>query len=76
MRALAKLDMYNYFILPGVIQVSLTGTNDPIMVDILAEVEQSNGKIYVEGCYYLFLGWEVVRTSGKAYLELKVVETE
>lgn len=76
MRTLAKLDTYDYFILPGVIQVSLTGTNDPIMVDILAEVEQSNGRVYVEGCYYLFMGWKVARTNGKAYLELQVVETE
>lgn len=76
MKSLTKLDSYNYFVLPGVIQVLITGNTDPILVDILSEIDRSNGKIYLEGCYYLFLGHEIYSTGGRTYLELKVVETE
>ena len=75
MTVLTKLDTYDYVALPGVIQVSLTGTNDPILVDILSELDKSNGKIYVEGCYYLFLGYEIHNVQGHTVLDLQVVET-
>lgn len=73
---LTKLDMYDYFILPGVVQVSLTGTNDPILVDILSELDKSNGRLYVEGHYFLFIGYNIHTTDDKTYLDLQVVETE
>lgn len=73
---LAKLDAYPYFILPGVIQIEVASTNDPTLVDILSEVERANGKIYVEGYYFLMAGYDIHTTNSKTYLELKVIETE
>ena len=72
---LAKIDMYEYMVLPGVIQISLDGTNDPIMVDILSEIDKSNGKIYADGDFYLFLGYDIYTEDTKSFMDLKVVQT-
>lgn len=73
---LAKLDIYDYFILPGVIQIKVERTNDPTLVDILSEVERANGRIYVEGHYYIMYGHSIQTINGKTYLDLRVTETD
>jgi len=74
--ALAKLDIYDYFVLPGVIQIQVERTNDPTLVDILSEVDRANGRIYLEGHYYIMHGHEIHTTNGKTYLDLRVTETD
>ncbi len=78
MATLTKLDTYDYVLLPGVIQVTLSGTNDPILVDIYSELEKSNGYIYVEGNYYLCQGTEIITNQDRTntYLEIQVVLTQ
>lgn len=76
MKSLAKLDCYEYFILPGVVQILLDSTKDPIMVDILSEIERANGRVYVEGKYFLMMGYNVHTTGGKTYLDLTVSGVE
>lgn len=72
---LAKLDSYDSEVLPGVIKISLVNTNDPDLVDILSEIENSGGKIYVDGCYYWYSNkYEIITEHGETYLELHVVE--
>lgn len=72
---LTKIDMYDYIVLPGIIQISLDGTNDPIMVDILSEIDNSRGKIYADGSYYEFLGYKIYNQNERAFLDLEVVQT-
>lgn len=67
----AKLDAYDYDILPGVIRIRINGTNDPDIVDIMTEIERSNGNIYVEGYRYSYLDYRLC----SQYMELDVVET-
>jgi hypothetical protein len=71
---LAKLDAYDYTILPGVIQIRISSTNDPDLVDIMSEITRSN-KIYIDGLYYRYLDrYEIVKQWQDIYLELHVVE--
>lgn len=49
-----KLDSYDYELYPGVISIKLIGTNDPDLVDIMSEINRSEGKIYLEGHRYLY----------------------
>ncbi len=46
---LTKLDKYDYELLPGIIRIRLVGTNDPDLVDIMSEIDRSEGNIYIEG---------------------------
>ena len=73
MRTMAKIDCYDYFILPGVIQIAVRGTNDPILVDILSEVERANGRIYVEGHHFIMQGYDIHRNGEQTYLHLQVI---
>lgn len=73
---LAKLDLYDYFMLPGVVQIRLDGTNDPILVDILSEIDRFEGRIYVEGYYFLMDGYEIVNDGTAVYLNLHVIDNE
>lgn len=72
---MAKLDTYDYFIMPGVIQITISGTNDPSLVDIFSEIDRSNGRIYVEGLFFLMVGYDIVTIGGRHYLNLKVTES-
>lgn len=74
---LTKLDGYDFMVLPGVIRVKLEGTNDPSMVDILSELERSNGRVYLDGSYYDYLGYDIRSYSDtqRTYLDLLVVLT-
>lgn len=72
---LTKLDAYDYMILPGVIRIRLSGTNDPDMVDIMSEIERSRGKIYLEGYRYSYLDNYRLYAQGRdSYMELDVVQ--
>jgi len=74
MRSITKLDTYDYIILPGVIRIKIKSNTDPILVDVLSEIENSNGNIYVDGNYYQYLEMYHIYTSEKeSYLELEVV---
>lgn len=66
-----KLDTYDYDILPGVIRVHINGKNDPDIVDIMSEIERSDGRIYVEGYRYSYLNSYRILPE---YMELDVVE--
>ena len=73
---LTKLDAYDYLLLPGIIRVELEATNDPVIVDILSEIENSNGNIYVEREYYSFLDvYDIFKENGKTYMDLQVIKT-
>lgn len=77
MTALAKLDPYDYKVIPGKIRIKLTSSNDPILVDILSDIHNSNGKIYVEGGFYSYLSkHEIVRRGRYTFLELNVEPTQ
>ena len=45
MASIAKMDCYDYFLLPGVVQIEVNGTNDPILVDILSEVDKRSSAL-------------------------------
>jgi hypothetical protein len=68
---LAKLDNYDYELLPGVIRISINGTTDPDIVDIMSEIQATDGRIYVEGYRYVYL--DNYRLCSE-YMELDVVE--
>lgn len=68
-----KLDRYDYTILDGLIRIRLSGTNDPDLVDIMSEINRSDGRIYIEGERFLYLdGYEILNRGSNAYLELVV----
>jgi hypothetical protein len=72
-----KLDSYDYIVLPGIVRVFLTSQNDPDLVDIMSEIQNSNGKIHIDGAYYMYLDdYEIVTKSGETYVSLKVVELD
>ena len=70
---IAKMDLYEYSLLPGVIRIKTSGNNDPILVDILSEIDLSNGRVYVEGDHYIFVDYEIMRDDNGSYIDLKVV---
>jgi hypothetical protein len=76
MTKLAKLDSYNYKIAPGIIRIKLRRTSDPILVDIMSDIHNSRGKVYVEGHYYEYNRYEVVTRRNNIFLELHVTETQ
>jgi hypothetical protein len=70
---MAKLDAYNYSLLNGIIRITVSGTTDPDLVDIMSEIERANNKIHIEGIYYTYLGtYRVFNRGTHAYLELDV----
>jgi hypothetical protein len=72
---LAKLDAYDYMLLPGIIRINVSGTNDPDLVDILSEIHRYEGRIYVEGQRYSYLdNYRLIGRGKDSYLELDVVE--
>lgn len=74
--SLTKLDAYDYVVLPGVIRIRVGATNDPDILDILSEISRCSGKVYVEGCYYLYLDtYRVFSDNTGTYFELDVVQT-
>ena len=73
---LAKLDTYEYRLLPGVIRIALDRTNDPIIVDILSEIDRANDRVYVEGQYFMMYGYDVYSVNGRVYLDLEVTNVE
>jgi hypothetical protein len=77
MTRLAKLDGYNYKIFRDIIRIKLSRTNDPILVDIMSDIYNSGGNVYVEGNYYSYSGkYEIVTRRGNAFLELHVTELQ
>jgi len=74
---MTKLDAYNYEIIPGIIRIHIDGTTDPDLVDIFSEIDTSEGRIYVEGRRYLYLGnYHIQPYNGKAYVDLDVVQVD
>lgn len=73
---LAKLDTYEYCLLPGVIRIALDRTNDPIIVDILSEIDRAKGRVYVEGQYFMMYGYDVYDINNQVYLDLEVTNVE
>lgn len=68
--------MYDYVILPGVIRIQVTGTNDPDLVDILSEIERANGSIYVEGRFFDYLdSFNIFGEGNEWFIDLEVLET-
>lgn len=68
-----KLDTYDYSISDGIIRINLNGGNDPILVDIMSEINRSNGKIYVEGQRFSYLDdYKINNEYRNSYLELYV----
>lgn len=73
--SLTKLDWYECRVLFGEIRVSLSGTNDVLIYDIVADLESSLGRIYLDGKHYTYLGKYEVTTDGfETYLRLFVNE--
>lgn len=60
-----KLDRYDYRISPGIIQIKLSGTNDPDLVDIMAEINRSNGRIYCDGRRFQYLDYYEITGRGR-----------
>lgn len=74
---LAKLDGYDYKLIPDKIRIKLSRRNDPILVDILSDIHNSSGRVYVEGHYYSYLGkHEIVTRRSNVFLELYVTENQ
>lgn len=76
---LTKLDIYDYEILPGVIKIRVESTKDPTMVDILSDIDRSNGRIYVEGQYFLMAGSDIEtqrHPGAPVYLNLHVTKMD
>lgn len=76
---LAKLDIYDYELISGLIRIRMESTNDPTMVDILSEISRYNGRIYVEGRYFNYIDdrIETQRHPGApVYLNIYVTPTE
>lgn len=71
----AKLDAYNYSLLPGIIRIQVSGTNDPDLVDIMSEISRANGKIYIEGLRYMYMDdYRIFNRGAYAFVELEVAE--
>jgi hypothetical protein len=77
MNRLTKLDGYNYKIYQDIIRIKLSRTNDPILVDIMSDIRNSGGNVYVEGHYYSYSGkYEIVTRRQNVFLELHVTELQ
>lgn len=72
---MTKLDRYDYDISFNVIRINLTGTNDPDLVDIMSEINRSNGRIYVEGRQFDYVDYHIgTDNQGRAFIDLDVRE--
>lgn len=71
----AKLDMYNFIVLPGVIRILMESTRDPAMSDILSEIENSGGNIFADGDYYSYLGYDIYNEGNQTFMEIQVVQS-
>lgn len=70
-----KLDSYDYEIESGVIRIFLSGMNDPDQVDIMSELNRTDGRIYVEGRRFIYLdNYRVRKHRTRTFMELDVVE--
>lgn len=70
---LAKLDSYDYVILPGTIRILISGSNDPDIVDIMSEISRAEGSIYVDGFYYSYLDiFTIDKNENGYYMDLQV----
>lgn len=68
-----KLDKYDYRLYPGVISISLNGTNDPDLVDIMSEIDRSDGRIYVDGFRFLYADeYKIFSRGTNSTIELNV----
>lgn len=67
---LTKLDSYDYTLKDSTVYIRLDGNTDPTMVDILSELDRSNGRFYVEGGYYLQTGYDILHLPTGTYLAL------
>lgn len=77
MTRLTKLDPYNYKVIPGKIRIKLSRTSDPILVDIMSDIRNSNGRIYVENMYFTYDDkYEIVKRGEHIFLELYVTQTK
>lgn len=56
---ITKIDSYDFRIVDDGIEISIDGTNDPTLVDILSELDRTNGRLYVDGEHYLFTGYNM-----------------
>lgn len=73
MKTLAKLDMYDTMVLPGSLRIKLDASNDPIAVDIMTDITNSDA-IYFDRQYFEFLGnSRMSEEYGEHYLYLNVV---
>lgn len=70
-----KLDRYDYMLMTNFIRIKLSGRNDPDLVDIMSEINRSDGRIYVEGERYKYLdSYQIFSIGSKWYIELTVEE--
>lgn len=71
------LDSYNYTLLPDVVRIEVEGFGDPDIVDIMSELHETEGRFYLEGEHYVFLGDYELYYKGDdstvVYLDLKYV---
>lgn len=68
---MVKLDRYDYELLPGIIRISLSGENDPDLVDIMSELNRANGRIYVEEKRFSYLDYYQIMTDEHgSYIDL------
>lgn len=75
---LAKLDTYDYDINMTatfdevIIRFAMDGFNDPDIVDILSEIQNSDGNIYIDGHYYKYSDeYKIFEQLGNQYMDLK-----
>lgn len=74
---LTKLDMYEAYVVPGVVRIKLERTNDAQSVDILSELSRSNNMLFLDGEYFEFLGdSRIVEGLEEVYLELQVIKCD
>lgn len=74
---LTKLDMYEAYVVPGVVRVKLDKTNDAQAVDILSELSRTNNMLFLDGEYFEFLGdSRIVEGLEEVYLELQVIKCD
>lgn len=74
---LTKLDMYEAYVVPGVVRIKLERANDAQSVDILSELSRSNNMLFLDGEYFEFLGdSRIVEGLEEVYLELQVIRCD
>lgn len=72
-----KLDRYDYDILSDTIRIKLCGMNDPDLVDIMSEINRSNGQIYVEGRRFQYLdNYNIDGNHNHPFIDLRVKELQ